>query len=146
MFSMSSCIATSRMVHNGGYIQKQLQLFNSPEVLWFGRLYIVTKVLLNLYRFYSILATTQCFRLWESVTMDQFVMFRERVYEKYTYYVKTAIGSQAGSTKLFQRLKHIDLFCLCMTPFTSKQPNIQATICSRPQGIVKITPKPTMNN
>ena len=33
VFSMSSCMATSRLVHNGGYIQTQLQLLNSPEIL-----------------------------------------------------------------------------------------------------------------
>ena len=32
MFSMSSWIATSRLVHNGRYIQKLLQLFNSSEI------------------------------------------------------------------------------------------------------------------
>ena len=43
LFSMSSCIATKRLVHNGGYIQKPLQLFNSPEILSCGRLCLVTK-------------------------------------------------------------------------------------------------------
>ena len=51
VFSMSSFIATSRLVHNGGYIQKLLQLFHSPEILWFGRLYLITKFLLNLIDF-----------------------------------------------------------------------------------------------
>ena len=32
-FSMSFGITTSRLVHNGGYIQKLYQLFNSPEIL-----------------------------------------------------------------------------------------------------------------
>ena len=40
---MSSCIATNSLVHNGRYIQKLLPLFNSPKILWFGRLYLVTK-------------------------------------------------------------------------------------------------------
>ena len=63
---------------NGGYTQKLLQLFNSPEILLFGRLYLVAQVLLNLDRFYSVLATIQYFRLWKSVIMDQFVTFRKR--------------------------------------------------------------------
>ena len=33
LFPMSSCIATSRLVHNGRYIQKLSQLLNSPEIL-----------------------------------------------------------------------------------------------------------------
>ena len=33
VFTMSSCIPTSRLIHNGGYIQKLLQLFNLPEIL-----------------------------------------------------------------------------------------------------------------
>ena len=33
LFSMSSCIATRRLVHNGGYIQKPLELFSPPEIL-----------------------------------------------------------------------------------------------------------------
>ena len=33
VFSMSSCIATSRLVRDGGYVQKLLQLSNSPEIL-----------------------------------------------------------------------------------------------------------------
>ena len=43
-------------------------------------MYLVTKVLLNLDRFYSILATIQYFKLQESVIMDQFVTCRKRVY------------------------------------------------------------------
>ena len=74
---MSSCIETSRLVHNGGYIPKLLQLLNSPEILWFERLCLVTRVLLNLDRFYSILATIQCFK---SAILDQFVTFCIRVY------------------------------------------------------------------
>ena len=33
VFSMSTCIARSRLVHNDGYIQKLLQIFNSPEIV-----------------------------------------------------------------------------------------------------------------
>ena len=33
VFLMSSCIATDRLVYNGGYIQKLIHLFNSPEIL-----------------------------------------------------------------------------------------------------------------
>ena len=77
---MSSCIATSRLVHNGGYIQKQLQLSPLPEILRFGRLYLVTKVLINLNRFYVILATIQHFKFRKSAIMDQFVTFCKRVY------------------------------------------------------------------
>ena len=55
---MSSRIATSRLVHNGGYIQKLLQLFNSTEILRFGRVYSEIKVLLNINRFCSVLAAT----------------------------------------------------------------------------------------
>ena len=51
LFSMLSYIATSRLVQSGRYMQKLLQLFNLPEILWFGRLHFVTKVLLNLDRF-----------------------------------------------------------------------------------------------
>ena len=47
------------IMDNSGYIQKLLQRFNSREILWFGRLYLVTTVLLNIDRFYSILATVQ---------------------------------------------------------------------------------------
>ena len=77
---MSLCIATSRLVHNDGYIQKLSQLFNSPEILWFERLCLVTKVLSNLNRFYSILTTIQSFKFRNSAIMDQFVTFRKRVY------------------------------------------------------------------
>ena len=69
-----------RLVHNGGYIQKLLQIFNSLEILWFARLYLVTKALPNLDRFYSILAAMQYFKLWIPAIMDQFVTFPERVY------------------------------------------------------------------
>ena len=65
VFSMSSCIATSRLVHNGGYIQKLLQLFSPSEILWFVWAYLVTKVLLNIDRFYSILAVIQDCKLWK---------------------------------------------------------------------------------
>ena len=41
-----------------------------------------TKVLLNLGRLYSILATTQCFKLWKLAIMDQFVTFRRSVYDE----------------------------------------------------------------
>ena len=41
VFSMSSCIGTSRLVHNGGYNQKLLQLFNSSSGNFvIGRLYL----------------------------------------------------------------------------------------------------------
>ena len=66
---MSSCIATSR------YVRKLMQLFNSLESLRFRGLYLVTKVLLNLDRLYSILATIQHFKL------AQFVTFCKRVYK-----------------------------------------------------------------
>ena len=33
VFLMPWRIATSRLIHNGGYIQKLLQLFKSPEIL-----------------------------------------------------------------------------------------------------------------
>ena len=46
-------------------------------------MYLVTKVLLNLYRFCSILATTQYFRLLKSAIMDQFVTFLKRVYNTF---------------------------------------------------------------
>ena len=59
VFSILSCIATIRLVHNGGYIQKRLELFSSPEILLFGRLYLVTKASQNVYQFYSILATVR---------------------------------------------------------------------------------------
>ena len=72
VFLMSSFIAKSRLVHNGGYIQKLLQHYNSPESLRSGRLYLVTKVLLNLDRFYSMLATIKHFKLWKSTIIDQF--------------------------------------------------------------------------
>ena len=78
VFLMSSCIATSRLIYKGRHIQKLLQLFNSPEIL-FGRVHLVTKVLLNLDRFYSILATTEYFKFWKSAIMHQFVTFRKRV-------------------------------------------------------------------
>ena len=48
LFSVSSCIATSRLVHNGRYVQKLLQLFSWTEILWFGRTNVVTKVYLIL--------------------------------------------------------------------------------------------------
>ena len=80
VFSMSSCMATSRLVHNGKHIQKLVQLFSSPEILWFGRLYLVTKVLLNLDRFHNILVSIQYLKLWKSSIMDQFLTFRKRVY------------------------------------------------------------------
>ena len=77
MFSISSCTATIRLVHNGGHMRKLLKLLNSPEIMCFGRMYLVTKVLLNLYQFYSILATIQYFKLWKSAIMNQ---FHKRVY------------------------------------------------------------------
>ena len=79
---MSSSIATSRLVHNGGYIQKLLELLDSPQILLFGRLYLVTEVLLNPDRFYSIMATMEYFKVWKSAIMDQFVTFRKRNLQK----------------------------------------------------------------
>ena len=76
-------MATSRLIHNGGYIHKLLQLFNLPEILLFGGLYLVTKVLLNLDQLYGISATAQYFKLWKSAIMDQFVTFRKRVYTSF---------------------------------------------------------------
>ena len=49
----------------------------------FRRLYLVTKVLLNCDRFYSILVTMQNFTLRKPTIMDQFVTFRKRVYRMY---------------------------------------------------------------
>ena len=83
VFSMLSCTVTSRLVYNSGYIQKLLQLSNSPEILYFGRLYLITIVLLNLDQFYIILTTKrQYFRFRKSAIMDKFVMFRRKVYTK----------------------------------------------------------------
>ena len=42
-FSMSLCIATSRLVYNCRYIRKLLQLSKSLEIVWFGRLYLLTE-------------------------------------------------------------------------------------------------------
>ena len=47
VFLMLSCIATSSLVHNGGYLQKLLQFFNSTEILQFERPFLVTKTLLK---------------------------------------------------------------------------------------------------
>ena len=80
VFSMSSCTATSKLIHNGVYIQKLLQLSNSPAILRFGRLYYVTKVLLDRDPFHSILATIQYFKFRKSAIMDQFMTFRKGVY------------------------------------------------------------------
>ena len=80
LFPMSSYIATRWLVHNGGYRQKPLLLLNRFETLWFGRLYLVTKVSQNFTWTYQIWATIQCFKLWESAIMDQSVTFRKRVY------------------------------------------------------------------
>ena len=68
------------MVHNGGYLQKLSQRFNSLEILRFGKLYLVTKITPNFDRFYSVLATTQYHKQWKSAIMDQFVTFCKRVY------------------------------------------------------------------
>ena len=75
VFSMSSCSATSRLVHASGKIQK---LFNSPEILSFGRLHLVTKILLNLDLFHSIVASIHYSILWKSAIMDQFVTLCKR--------------------------------------------------------------------
>ena len=61
-------------------MRKLLQLYNSLEMLLFGQLYFVTKILPDLDRFYSILATVQYFRFWKSAIMDQFVTFHKKVY------------------------------------------------------------------
>ena len=79
-FPFRHAFAISRLVHNGGYIQKLLQLLNSLEILWSGRLYLVTKVLLNLDQFYRVLTTIQYFRLRKSTIMDQFVTLHKRVH------------------------------------------------------------------
>ena len=50
---MSSCTATSRLVHNGGYLQKLLQLFNSPEILLFGGLYLLAGVLGSILQYFG---------------------------------------------------------------------------------------------
>ena len=42
----------------------------------------MTKVLLNLDKFYSILAAIQYIKFLKSAIMDQFVTFRERVFIK----------------------------------------------------------------
>ena len=42
--------------------------------------YLATNVLLNLDRFYSILATMKYFRVWKSAIMDHILTFRKRVY------------------------------------------------------------------
>ena len=47
---------------------------------YFNRLYLVTKVLLNLDQFHNILATIQYFKFWKLAIMDQLVTFRKRVY------------------------------------------------------------------
>ena len=85
VLSISSCIATSKLVHYGGYIQKLL-LSKLLELLElridrnFAIWQIVTQDSLNLDRFYStrVLATIQYFKLWKSAMMDQFVTFREK--------------------------------------------------------------------
>ena len=100
LFSMSSCVAKSRLVHNGGYIQKLQQRFDSSEILWCGRLYLVTKVLLKLDRFYSIFATIQDFKFWKAAIMDQFVTFakgpitlcRNRTFSTWIGLKKTAVS------------------------------------------------------
>ena len=82
VFSMSSCIATSRLVDNDGRIHPKNRYNFSVhlDILSFGGLYLVNKVLLNLDRFYSILTTIQYFKLKKSAIMDQLVTFRKRVY------------------------------------------------------------------
>ena len=77
--SMSSCIATSRLVHNGRYVQKLLQLVNS--FWWFGRMLLVSDMLRDLDQFYTILVTIRHFKLWKSTIMDQFLTFHENVYK-----------------------------------------------------------------
>ena len=44
-------------------------------------MYLVTKVLLNLDRFYSILAMIRCFDSRKSAIMEQFVAFRNRAHK-----------------------------------------------------------------
>ena len=82
VFSMSSCVATSRLVHDGGYIQNCYNFSIHLKFCDFGRLYFVTKVLLNLDRFHTVLATMQRFIFWKSAIMDQFLTCRKRVYKK----------------------------------------------------------------
>ena len=74
--------------------QKLLQLFNLPEILSFGTLYLITKFLLNLDEFYSILAATQHFKLYKSTIMDQFVTFPKGIYRN----KKTAEHSKVKKT------------------------------------------------
>ena len=78
---MSSCIATSKLVHNGGYIQNM-----SSEILWFGRLYLVTKVSLNFDRSYSISAIIQYFEFRKSAIMDQYLTFCRDLYMVLKYF------------------------------------------------------------
>ena len=79
---MSSCIATIRLVHSGGYIQNCFSIHLKFCDSEYRVLCPVTKVLLNLAQFYSILAAINYFKLWKSAIMDQFVTFRKRVYNK----------------------------------------------------------------
>ena len=86
LFTMSSCIPTRWLVHNGGYIQKPLYFVNWSETLWFGRLYLVTEVLRNFSWIYHIKATIQCFELWKSAITDQSATFRKQVYIDFTHF------------------------------------------------------------
>ena len=51
------------LVHNGRYIQKQLEVMNWLETWWSGRLYLVTKVLQNFIWTYHIQTRIKCFKL-----------------------------------------------------------------------------------
>ena len=50
-----------------------------------GRLYLLNKVLLNLDRFYSILATIQYLKVRKSFIMDEFATFHKRIYRSISY-------------------------------------------------------------
>ena len=65
LFMMSSCIATRWLVHNGGYIQKLLQLSNSSEILWFGNFTLYL-------RFYRILIMIDFTVFWQQYSIKNF--------------------------------------------------------------------------
>ena len=93
MLSLSSCVATSRLIHNGGYIQK----------LFSGRLYLVTNALLNLDQFYNILAAINYFKFRKSAIMDQFETFPKRVYIIYSLDLDYRLSSDIVLLETFNR-------------------------------------------
>ena len=103
---MSSCIATSRLVHNGGYIRKLLQLSSSPEILIFGRLYLVNKVLLNLYRFDGILATLQYLKCRNLALWVSFLRFVNGYIDFMAAEVEAIKDSFEEVKQIFQRGKN----------------------------------------